>query len=179
MNKITRKNAISTWPLAFMFLVLVAIAFSGCVKGSVCGYKDQNVSASAAEIAYLQQYFASAGITNVTQHSSGVFYTVNTPGTGLTPNLCSNVTVNYSAYRLGVATSFNSYTDPNGIRLLLGQLIVGIQKTLPQIKEGGSITMYIPPSLGYGSSVQQDANGTIILPANSYLKFDMNILSVL
>jgi FKBP-type peptidyl-prolyl cis-trans isomerase FkpA len=54
----------------------------------------------------------------------------------------------------------------------LGQLIVGWQKGLPLISSGGKITLYIPPSLGYGSA----AAGSI--PANSILIFDIELISV-
>ena len=161
-----------------LILLSVTILFNSCVKGPICAYKDKNISATAAEVAYLQQFFTDNGITNVTQHSSGVFYHISGQGTGRTPNLCSAVVVNYGAFRLGATVAFDSNYDPAGISFILGQLIVGVQKTLPLIQEGGSITMYIPPSLAYGSSVQQDQNGTIILPANSYLKFNMDVFSV-
>lgn len=161
-----------------LFLFSFLIMLNSCIKGPVCAYKDQNVAATAAEIAYLQQYFADNGIADVVQHSSGVFYRISQQGSGRTPNLCSSIVVNYGAFRLGTGVAFDSNYDPDGISFILGELIVGIQKTLPLIQEGGSITLYIPPSLAYGSSVQQDQNGTIILPANSYIKFNMDVLSV-
>ena len=163
--------------LSFLFLS-VAFLLNSCVKGPVCAYKDKNIAATAAEVTYLQQYFSNNGITDVTQHSSGVFYHIAQQGSGRTPNLCSSVVVNYGAYRLGAATPFDSNNSTSGIAFILGELIVGIQKTLPLIQEGGTITMYIPPSLAYGSAVQQDQNGTIILPANSYLKFVITVLSI-
>ncbi|HEY8688210.1 MAG TPA: FKBP-type peptidyl-prolyl cis-trans isomerase, partial [Chitinophagaceae bacterium] len=54
----------------------------------------------------------------------------------------------------------------------LGQVIVGWQKGLPLIRAGGMITLYIPPSLGYGSS----PFGSI--PANSILIFDIELIDV-
>ncbi len=57
--------------------------------------------------------------------------------------------------------------------LVLGQLIVGWQKGLPLIGTGGKITLYIPPSLGYGSS----AVGSV--PANSILIFDIELAGIL
>jgi len=160
---------------AFLFLIF---STQSCVKGPVCGYDDQNVAASAAEITYLQNYFTTNGITNVTQHPSGVFYTISNAGSGYTPNLCSNVVVNYNAFLLGSPVPFDGNNSTDGINFILGQLIVGVQKTLPLIKDGGTITLYIPPSLAYGSNAQQDQNGNIIVPANAYLKFVFTILGV-
>ena len=163
----------------FLFVFMISgILSQSCIKGPVCGYNDKNVAATAAEITYLQNYFTTNNITNVTQHSSGVFYTINNAGNGNTPNLCSNVVVNYNAFLLGAEAPFDSDNSSNGVNFTLGRLIVGVQKTLPLIKDGGTITLYIPPSLAYGSNSQQDQNGTVILPANSYLKFVFTILGV-
>jgi FKBP-type peptidyl-prolyl cis-trans isomerase FkpA len=49
---------------------------------------------------------------------------------------------------------------------------------MPLVKAGGSITMYIPPSLAYGNNDQRDQLGNIILPANSYIKFEMSLKAV-
>jgi len=57
-------------------------------------------------------------------------------------------------------------------------LIIGVQKVMPLVKAGGSITMYIPPSLAYGVNEQRDGFGNIILPANSYIKFEMSLKAV-
>jgi FKBP-type peptidyl-prolyl cis-trans isomerase len=108
-----------------------------------------------------------------------VFYKITSEGTGVNPTLCSNILVNYSAYRFGYGNAFDSFLDPEGIPFVLGRLIVGVQKVMPLVKAGGSITMYIPPSLAYGSEAQRDQLGNIILPANSYIRFDMSLKAVL
>jgi FKBP-type peptidyl-prolyl cis-trans isomerase len=38
--------------------------------------------------------------------------------------------------------------------------------------------MYIPPTLAYGAMITRDGNGNVIIPANAYLKFDIDLLSV-
>ncbi len=163
----------------FLYVFMISgILSQSCIKGPVCAYEDKNVAASTAEINFLQNYLSTNNITNVTQHSSGVFYTISNAGSGNTPNLCSNLIVNYNAFVLGAAAPFDSNNTTEGINFILGQLIVGVQKTLPLVKDGGTITLYIPPSLAYGSNSQQDQNGNVILPANSYLKFVFTILGV-
>jgi FKBP-type peptidyl-prolyl cis-trans isomerase FkpA len=160
------------------FLVLLfALLFTACKKEEGCNYKDADVTATAAEIGTIQQYLTSNGLTAV-QLPSGVFYTLNNPGSGTTPQLCSRIRVNYDAYRLGTGTTFDSNQTTDGIEFLLGLLIVGVQKAMPFVKPGGSITIYIPPSLGYGSEAIANSNGIVILPANSFIKFDMALLSV-
>lgn len=162
----------------YFFLILALPLFLGsCVKDE-CSFPETSIVASSSEIASIQAYLASISAT-ATQHSSGVFYTINTPGSGNgVGSLCNTIVVTYNAYKFGSGTPFNSYSDPAGIAFVLGTLITGVQKVMPLVKPGGSITMYIPPSLAYGNQPQRDANGAIILPANSYIKFEMSLLGI-
>ena len=57
-----------------------------------------------------------------------------------------------------------------GTTFALGGLILGWQKGIPLIQKGGSINLYIPPSLGYG------ANATGSIPANSILVFTIQLV---
>ena len=158
-------------------IIFLPFIFGSCIKDQ-CAYSDVVTTASSSEIAYMQSYFTTNGITNVVQHSSGLFYTLNNPGTGATASLCNTIVVDYAATRFGYGNSFDSYTDPAGIPFVLGTLILGVKKLTPLVKEGGQITMYISPSMAYGNEAQRDQAGNVILPANSYIKFEMSLISV-
>ena len=54
----------------------------------------------------------------------------------------------------------------------LKNLIIGWQKGIPLIQKGGSIRLYIPPSMGYGSKSSSS------IPANSTLIFDIDLVGV-
>jgi FKBP-type peptidyl-prolyl cis-trans isomerase FkpA len=163
---------------AVVITIAISVVFSSCFKDKGCPYVDQQYTASSSEVAYLQNYFTAQNITDLTQHSSGVFYKINQQGNGPAPGLCSTMLVTYYAYRLGYTNSFDQYTDSTGIPFVLGTLITGIQKVMPVIKAGSSVTMYIPPSLAYGGQDQRDQLGNIVLPSNSYIRFDMHLKSV-
>ncbi|MDQ3550845.1 MAG: FKBP-type peptidyl-prolyl cis-trans isomerase, partial [Bacteroidota bacterium] len=60
----------------------------------------------------------------------------------------------------------------------LGDLIAAWKNVIPKIKEGGRIVMYVPPSLGYGNRDNRDQNGNIVIPANSILIFEVDLLQV-
>lgn len=163
-----------------LFLIACLLILVGsCSKSdeNKCIYSNSILTATATEIAYLQNYITTNALT-ATQHSSGIFYTVENPGTGATASVCSNVTVTYTGSLLSNGFVFDSNTSAAGISFILGQLIVGWQKGIPLIKSGGRIILYIPPSLGYGANTRTDANGNVIIPANSYLKFTINLLIV-
>jgi FKBP-type peptidyl-prolyl cis-trans isomerase FkpA len=125
-------------------------------------------TAPAAEIATLQSYISTKGIT-ATEDGRGFFYTISRPGSDLKPGSCSNVKVTYTL-RLSNGTEVEAN---NGSSFNLGGLIKGWREGLPLIGEGGSMVLYLPPSLGYGDQ----ASGKV--PANSILVFYIDLLDVL
>ena len=164
------------------FLILCAVPFfflGSCKKddASKCVYTKSATVAPAAQVAYLDSVLALNSISAV-QDSSGVFYTIDSVGSGLNPGICSNVIVTYSGYIFGNAVPFDNTTDTSGVSLALGSLVVGWQNALPHLKAGGKITLYIPPSLGYGDQDKKNADGDVIIPRNSYLKFNIHLFSV-
>ncbi len=66
----------------------------------------------------------------------------------------------------------------NGYSTVLGGLIPGAQKGLQLIKKGGKIDLYIPPSLAYEERVILNQAGDTVIPPNSYLKFEFELVDV-
>jgi FKBP-type peptidyl-prolyl cis-trans isomerase len=56
-------------------------------------------------------------------------------------------------------------------------LIAGFQIGVNGMKVGGERVMSIPSELGYGAQAVTDASGTVIIPANSTLLFDVKLIS--
>lgn len=141
-----------------------------CKKDEKCTYSAPTTAAPASEVTALQDYINSKGLSgSVTQHPNGFFYKIESAGSGAAPSVCSTVTVTYEG-KLTNDTKFDESTT--GVSFVLGQLITGWQLGIPLIKKGGSIKLYLPPSLGYGSV----ANGPI--PANSILIFEIGLIDV-
>jgi len=154
-----------------LFLIVAFLSvFAACNKSEKCPYTASTAVAPASEVANLKA-FLDANLLPCTQHSSGIFYQVVTPGAGATASVCSDVTVKYSGRISTSATPFDQNTT--GVAFTLGQLIPGWQIGIPLIKPGGSIILYIPPSLGYGSS----GSGAAI-PPNSNLVFTIDLVNV-
>lgn len=157
-----------------LLLVLPLLLLTACNKSSssyTCNYKPPTAVASATEIASLKAYLDSNSIT-YTAHPSGIFYHITEQGSGtVTPVVCSYVTVKYMGRLLTTTTPFDQNTS--GTTFQLGQLIEGWKYGIPLIKSGGSITLYIPPSLGYGASGSGQA-----IPPNSNLVFTIELLEV-
>jgi FKBP-type peptidyl-prolyl cis-trans isomerase FkpA len=154
-------------------LALVIAIFSGCLKSSretqrTCNYDSCALKATAAEIQAVKDYLTSKGLT-AQQHCSGLFYSIENPGTGAQPTVCSAIGVNY----VGRLTNGNVFDSSKSTAYFnLGGVIAGWQNGLPYLKTGGTMNLYVPPSLGYGNQ----AVSTI--PANSILVFRVELVAV-
>jgi FKBP-type peptidyl-prolyl cis-trans isomerase FkpA len=155
--------------IIFGFIILAA--FSSCLKDSnSCSYDPCSKVAGANEVQAVQNYLTAQGITGTTQHCSGMFYKIELAGSGTAPTVCSNISVTYEG-KLADGTVFDAATAPT-TPFLLDQTITGWKNGLPLIKTGGRIYLYIPPSLGYGST------GSGPIPPNSILIFKVDLVAV-
>lgn len=156
---------------SILFALSFVLLFSGCMKADEagCEYDECGYKAPQSEIQAVQDYLTANNL-QATQHCSGLFYRVENPGTGTHPNACSYVTVNYKGMFTN-GTVFDE-SDQGPASFYLSQVIQGWTNGIPQIKNGGRIVLYIPPSLGYGS---QTYGG---IPGNSILVFEVDLLNV-
>jgi FKBP-type peptidyl-prolyl cis-trans isomerase FkpA len=155
---------------------LLVSCYKKDVNTSTCDYDACAFKATDAEITQLQTYLSGAGITTAVKHCSGMYYEIISPGTGLTPTVCSYVSVNYK----GTLTNGNVFDQTTGtpVNFSLVSLIESWKKGVPLIKKAGKIRLYVPPSMGYGSTDQKDNNGNVVIPANSILIFDIELVDV-
>ncbi len=154
-------------------LLLSLFCFS--VLLAACGKGDNSlpcepvvVNVPSSEVIALQNYITSSGI-NATADMRGFYYTILKPGSEVTPTPCSDISISYT----GRLTSGQQFDASNGITFNLAGLIAGWQLGVPLIGEGGSIILYLPPSLGYGSQAQDN------IPANSILVFQVDLRDVM
>ena len=100
---------------------------------------------------------------------SGLFFTIDEPGTGGNPKTSNTVKVEYQGYLLD-GSKFDG-TDPGKpIEFGLNQVISGWQEGIPKYQKGGKGKLIIPSALAYGSQ----ATGGI--PRNSILVFDVYLV---
>lgn len=154
--------------------LLAILAFGACSKKSAdCMYKESNATAPDSEVQSVEAFLSSQNITTAIKHPSGFYYEIVSSGAGTAPGICSSVSVNY----VGKLTNGNIFDQTHGtpVSFTLGELIVGWQKGIPLIRKGGEIKLYIPPSLGYMNQ-NVTSGGTIVVPANSILIFDVQLV---
>lgn len=152
-------------------IILILTIITSCAVWIGCSKKDEScnpiIEAPASEVAALEQYLTTNKI-EATKDSHGFYYRIDAAGTGTHPDACSEVSVNYK----GMLTNGTIFDQANEVRFQLKGLIEGWQAGIPLIGKGGKITLYLPPSLGYGSSAN---NG---IPANSILIFSIDLIKV-
>ena len=159
----------------FAFLSAVAL-LSSCSKkvDDKCQYDPCAIAAPASEVTQLEAYLSSNSIT-ATKHCSGMYYTIDAPGSGATATVCSTVSVKYKG-QLTNGTIFDQSATP--VSFQLNGLIEAWKKGIPMIKPGGKIKLYCPPTLAYGSQVIRDNAGNTVIPANSILIFEVELTNV-
>ncbi len=104
-----------------------------------------------------------------------------TVGTGVTAAPGSVVSVLYKGM-LSDGTVFDSSemhdNEPLVFQLGAPGIIAGFQIGVNGMKEGGRRAMQIPPALGYGGEDVRDPEGKVVIPANSTLRFEVELVKV-
>ena len=158
----------------FVAVFSVILLFPSCSKkNDLCNYDPCAIAAPPSEVSQLESYLASASVT-ATKHCSGVYYVIDAPGSGGSPTVCSSISVKYKA-QLTNGNVVDQATTPTSFQL--GGLIESWKKTIPLIKSGGKIRVYAPPRLAYGSEDVKDGSGNVVIPANSILIFEVELIA--
>ncbi len=152
---------------SFLIVMMFVTALVGCKKDEKTQCDEVTIAAPASEVESLRTYIQANNITAV-EDARGFFYSVQAPGSGAKPTACSDVSVDY----VGKLTNGSVFDSGNDVSFNLARLITGWQEGIPLIGQGGSITLYLPPSLAYGSSASSS------IPANSNLIFNINLKTV-
>lgn len=146
----------------FLLLFFASLlVFSGCGK-------DDPDKIAERDRQKLLNYIA-ANELDAQEHSSGLFYVIEKPGTGAQPTLSSLIRMNYK----GMLLDGKTFDFGTGVDFNLQNTIRGWQIGVPMFRAGGKGMLLVPSALGYGSF----AMGGI--PRNSCLIFEIEILDVI
>lgn len=113
--------------------------------------------------------------------STGLRYINLKTGAGAAASSCSTVGIHYTVYVNNVA--LDSLRDPRyAYPVIPGERpqssIVGLAEGVLGLQVGAVRRLIIPPTLGYGSTDRKDAQGRVVVPANSTLVFDLEVLQI-
>lgn len=126
----------------------------------------------AYEDALINTYLTENGLT-ATKDANGIYYKIITQGTGkaiTSPN--ATIKTAYELKFLG-RPLFQQATVDAPFSAVLSGTIPGWIKTLPLIKAGGEIRLFIPSRFAYGKGT---GDGSI--PANTILDYDVKLIDV-
>ncbi len=91
------------------------------------------------------------------------------------------IVINYSG-KLENGTEFDSSykrNQPFVFQLGIGQVIKGWDESLVGVKKGDKKTLTITPDKGYGAEDVKGQDGKIVIPKNSTLIFDVEVVEVI
>ena len=116
-----------------------------------------------------------ASYPNASQTSSGIRYIVQKPGTGNKPAAGRTVRVKYTGRLLSgmVFDSTELTGTPLEFRAGIGEVIRGWDEIIMDMAVGEKRLVVIPPELAYGDQAVEN-----IIPANSFLIFEMELVSI-
>ena len=114
----------------------------------------------------------------------GVAVDIVAQGTGPSPTKEDVIFVRYTG-KLADGTVFDQSQDvalpvegllPKGSPLPLGRMIPGFAEGAVKMKKGGKYTLFIPADKGYGAEGQKDQQGNEVIPPNSDLTFEVELI---
>jgi len=109
---------------------------------------------------------------------SGVYYTDLVVGTGLQDSAkADSIEVDYAGY-LKDGAEFDGDSGVTFIMAGVAAPIVGFRTGIYGMREGGRRVIVIPSALGYGGQVRRGDDGQILIPRQSTLVFDIQLLKL-
>jgi peptidylprolyl isomerase len=152
-----------------LLLAAPALLLTGCMKeltGPDCIPKPYTTASTSGDT-----------ITT----STGLRYIETQVGLGTISDWCDVVVVHYDAF-LQDGTRFDTTRDEENIPLDfvpgIGGFIDGFEQGVIGIRVSGRRRLIIPPTLGFGSEPRRDRAGNIIVPANSTLIYDIELVQL-
>ena len=116
----------------------------------------------------IDSWLAAKSITAI-KDKSGMRYVVKRMGKGPRPTVASTITFKYKGTLMADGSIFDESSDP--VVYPLSQLIDGWKICFPLLPKGSAATLYVPSSLGYGSTGYQPG-----IPPNANLIFEVELI---
>jgi FKBP-type peptidyl-prolyl cis-trans isomerase FkpA len=155
---------------SYVFLFLLIFSFTSCSNETAIEEEVEiEIDYDLQNEISIQQYILDNNLT-VEKTDSGLYYSIEEPGTGIMPLPDSFVTVTYVITNLN-GTVLGKIDNP-GESYNLKQVIPGFREGLTLLKEGGSVKLIIPSKLAYGDLGQSN------IRPGEVLIFDLQLLKV-
>jgi peptidylprolyl isomerase len=169
-DKIERVAIIRNGPLAAAFKADQA-AFDALLRETNAAAAEKVKAQRDADIARIN-----AAYPNAVQTASGIRYIIQKQGSGVKPAAGKTVRMNYKGSLLSgkVFDSSDIQGKPIEFQAGTGMMISGWDEMVMDMKIGEKRLAIIPPEHAYGDQ----AMGNGIIPANSFLVFEMELIGI-
>ena len=157
--------------IRLLTLALLSIGFTACLDATNPQYATVENTTFDASLG--------VDLNNSTSTDVGVFYRDITVGTGPAVAAGQENFMFYQAY-LSTGVEFDSLQPPKppaSITTGMQTLIPGFEIGLQGMKVGGRRQIIVPPNLAYGLSDLKDQNNNVIIPGNSVLVFNVDLVN--
>ncbi len=147
--------------IGFLLTFVLLIIFSACKEDKYLDWKSLN------DEWYAKHKNDSGYVTT----STGLCYQVVYPGWSYNrkPDANSVIAVSYKGSLIDGSVFDEIQSDSSAV-MYLSYTIAGWQEALKKVHNGAHIKLYVPSSLGYGTSTSNS-----LIPPNSVLIFDINL----
>jgi FKBP-type peptidyl-prolyl cis-trans isomerase FkpA len=134
---------------------------------------------AAYETSLLSNYLATYGQTPDDSTTTGIYILSETTGSGTMPTTGNTVYIQYKGQLLNGKT-FDETDEDYNFKFVIGAsaVIEGIESAILNMKAGGKATVAIPYYHGYGSTIQLNDIGQIVIPGYSSLIFELELVDV-
>jgi FKBP-type peptidyl-prolyl cis-trans isomerase len=130
----------------------------------------------------IDAFLTNAAIENVLKDTTGLRYTIETPGSGDAPTWFNRVKISYKGYLISNGSKGSLFIDgvnePNSdsdSRVIT--YIKGFQFGLQKMRKGGKATLYMPSVMAFGTN--SFTLGSTNIPPNSNLIYEVELLDIL
>lgn len=128
--------------------------------------KDQNIILN----------YAMDNNLDVQAAANGLYYQIIKKGEGEFIKWGDQIVTHYKGYFLDGQVFDSSYRKDKPMTFYVGNVIQGWNEGLQKIKPGGKLFLLVPSTLAYGAEAVKDKGGRIVIPENSVLAFEIEVL---
>jgi FKBP-type peptidyl-prolyl cis-trans isomerase FkpA len=105
--------------------------------------------------------------------ASGLQYKILTPGTGPRPTDADVALINYEGKLRSGVTFDKSQSFP----MPVARVVPGFSEGLKLMSKGAKFRFWLPAKTAYGAQDQRDRAGNVVIPGNSPLMFDVELIA--
>ncbi|HWB12899.1 MAG TPA: FKBP-type peptidyl-prolyl cis-trans isomerase [Pirellulales bacterium] len=141
----------------------------------VANAKERGIKIKAEGEAFLAENKKKEGVKTL---PSGLQYKVLKSGSGEAPKQSDRVKVHYRGSLLDGKEFDSSYKKGVAVPLQVNRVIKGWSEALQLMKVGDKWQLFVPPNLAYEEKGAHDQQGNEIIPPNSTLVFEIELLGI-